>query len=84
LIESGSRLPVGGPAGDAQDLGRVTQSHPGEEPQLHHLGGDGELVGQSDEHVVELEETVVGGGGRAGERVEIDPVPRRRASAGRG
>ena len=68
-------VPVGGPARDAQGLGRVTQRHPGEEPQLHQFGGYGELIRQSVEGVVEFEEVVVGGGGRAGELVEVDPIP---------
>ncbi len=68
-------VPVGGPARDAQGLGRVAQRHPGEEPQLHQFGGYGELLGQSVEGVVEFEEVVVGGGGRAGEPVEVDPIP---------
>ena len=67
-------VPVGGPAGDAQGVGRVAQRHSGEEPKLHQFGGCGELVRQQVEGAVEFQEVVVGRGGRAGESVEIDPV----------
>ena len=58
---------------------------PAKNRSFTNLGGYGELVRQPVEGVVEFEEVVVGGGGRAGEPVEVDPAPARRpASAGRG
>jgi hypothetical protein len=56
--------------GDVQGLGGVAQRHSGEEPHFHQFGSDGELVRQSVEGVVELEEVVVAGGGEAGNPIE--------------
>ena len=67
-------VPVGGPTGQAQRIGRLTQRHPCEEPQLDEFGSHGELFRQSFEGAVEFEEIVIGGVGRTGESAEIDPV----------
>jgi hypothetical protein len=79
--ESGSQpgareppLAVGGPEQYSQRPGRLVQGHPGEEPQLHDLGGLGIAPGEAAEGVVECEEVVVRRPGGVGEPVEIDPV----------
>ena len=68
-------VPVCGPTGKAEGLGGVTQRHPGEKPQLDQFGGDGELISEPVEGVVEFKKLVVSGGGRTGELVEIDAIP---------
>ena len=67
-------MAVGGAEREPDCLSRLVQGHPGEEPQLHDLGGLGISPAEAVEGVVEREEVLIRRPGGVIALVEIDPA----------
>ena len=65
-------MPVGGPARQAEGLGRLGLRQPGEESQGNQAGAEGIFPAQVRERLVEVDQVVAGSVERHGAQVEVD------------